>query len=160
MEGHLCILPEGGTSSATHLPKGGHPPIHCRGTRMESIVPWQPHLHPDGWPHQGYSAKGGKRGQHDHGSEGAPVLGGIRHVWTCIRELNPKKTKSHGLYSHLCPHKLGDPSGPVDISSQVSAPDDAEMAETSLKEIPTAPSSTAKTPGPSGGTTPADPGHL
>ena len=37
-----------------------------------------------------------ERGQHDHGSEGAPVQGGIRHIWTCIRSLNPKNNKSHG----------------------------------------------------------------
>ena len=58
------------------------------------------------------------------------------------------------------PHKLGDPSGPVDTSSQVSSPDDAEMAEASLEEIPTAPSPTAETPGPSSGAPPADAGHL
>ena len=38
------------------------------------------------------------------------------------------------------PHKLGDPSRPVDTSSQVGALDDAEMAEASLEEVPTAPS--------------------
>ena len=58
------------------------------------------------------------------------------------------------------PHKLGDPSGPVDKSSQVSAPDYAEMAEASLEEIPAAPSPTAKTPGPSSSAPPADTGHL
>ena len=58
------------------------------------------------------------------------------------------------------PHKLGEPSGPVDASSQVSTPDDAEMVEASLEEIPTAPSPTAKTPGPSGSTPPTDAGHL
>ena len=45
------------------------------------------------------------------------------------------------------PHKLRDPSRPVDTSSQVSTPEDAEMAEASLEEIPTATSPTAKTPG-------------
>ena len=38
------------------------------------------------------------------------------------------------------PHKLGDPSEPVDTSSQISALDDAKMAEASLEEIPAAPS--------------------
>ena len=47
------------------------------------------------------------------------------------------------------PHKLRDPSRMVDTSSQVSTPDDAEMAEASLEEIPTATSPTAETPGPS-----------
>ena len=58
------------------------------------------------------------------------------------------------------PHKLGDPSGPVDTSSQVSTPDDAEMVEASLEEIPAAPSQTAETPGPSCSAPPADAGHL
>ena len=58
------------------------------------------------------------------------------------------------------PHELRDPSGPVDTSSQVSAPDKAEMAEASLEEIPTATSPTAKTPKPSGGAPPTDVGHL
>ena len=46
------------------------------------------------------------------------------------------------------PHKLRDLSGPVDTSSQVSTPDDAEMAEASLEEVPTSISPIAKTPGP------------
>ena len=58
------------------------------------------------------------------------------------------------------PHKLEDPSGPVDTSSQVSAPHDAEMAEASLEEIPTSPSPTAETPGPSSGAPPAGAAHL
>ena len=59
------------------------------------------------------------------------------------------------------PHKLGDPSGPVDTSSQVSTPADAEMMEASLMEILTGPSPTAKTPSPSGGgAPPTDADHL
>ena len=58
------------------------------------------------------------------------------------------------------PHKQGDLSSPVDTSCQVSALDDTEMGEASLWEIPTAPLPTAKTPGPSGSTPPADAGHL
>ena len=63
---------------------------------------------------------------------------------------------------HVSPpsHKLRDPSGPVDTSSQVSASDDAEMAEASLEEIPTATCPTAKTPGPSIGAPPADASYL
>ena len=48
----------------------------------------------------------------------------------------------------------------MDTSSQVSAPDDAEMEEASLEEIPTAPSPIAKTPGPSSSTPTKDAGHL
>ena len=50
----------------------------------------------------------------------------------------------------LPPHKLRDPSRPVDTSSQVSAPDDTEIAEASPEEVPTATSPTARTPGSSG----------
>ena len=58
------------------------------------------------------------------------------------------------------PHKWGDLSCPVDTSSQVRIPDDAEMGEASLGEIPAAPSPTAKTPGPSSSAPPTDVGHL
>ena len=58
------------------------------------------------------------------------------------------------------PHKLRDLSGPVHTSSQVNILDDAEMAEASLEEIPTATSPKAKTPRPSHGTPLADASHL
>ena len=50
------------------------------------------------------------------------------------------------------PHKLREIPELVDTSSQESTPDDAEMAESSLGEIPTATSLTANTPGPNGST--------
>ena len=56
--------------------------------------------------------------------------------------------------------KLGDFPRPVDSSSQVSTPINAEMGDTSLEEIPTASSPTVKIPGPHGGTPPTDAGHL
>ena len=71
----------------------------------------------------------------------------------------PKRLKTVVILTPLL-HKLGDPSGPVDTSSQVSIPDDAEMVEASLEEIPTALSPTAETPEPSSGAPPADAGHL
>ena len=54
------------------------------------------------------------------------------------------------------PHKLRDLSGLVD-TSQVSTPDDAEMVEASLEEIP---SPTVETPGPSGSALPSDVSYL
>ena len=57
----------------------------------------------------------------------------------------------------LPPHKLRDLSRPVDTLSQVSVPDDAEMAETSLEEIP---SPTVETPGPTSGAPPSDASYL
>ena len=71
----------------------------------------------------------------------------------------PKRLNPIVIFTPL-PHKQGDPSRPVDTSSQVGAPDDAEMAEASLEEIPMAPSPTVKTPGPSGSAFPEDAGHL
>ena len=50
------------------------------------------------------------------------------------------------------PHKLRDLSGLVDTSSQVCTPDDVEMAEASLKEIPTTISPIAETLGPAAAT--------
>ena len=48
----------------------------------------------------------------------------------------------------------------MDISSQVSTPDDVEMAEASLEEVPTTISPIAKTPGSRSGTPPTDVSHL
>ena len=73
--------------------------------------------------------------------------------------LTPKRPNPMVILTPL-PHKLRDLSGPVDTSSQVGALDNAEMAEASLEEIPTATSPTAKTQGPSDGTPPADASHL
>ena len=89
------------------LLKNGHPTIHCRGAKTQSAAPWQSLLfHPDCKPCQGFSAKGGRRGQHDHGSEGAPIPGGIRHVWTHIREFHSKDTRAHGP-GHTSAHQTG-----------------------------------------------------
>ena len=60
----------------------------------------------------------------------------------------------------VLPTKLGDFPGPDDTSSQVSTPDDAEMGDASLEEIPASSSPIAETPGPSGGAPPTDVGHL
>ena len=49
------------------------------------------------------------------------------------------------------PTKLEDFPWPVDTSSQVSTPDEAEMGDTSLEETLTASSLTAETPGPNSG---------
>ena len=58
------------------------------------------------------------------------------------------------------PQKLRDLPRPVDISSQVSAPDDVEMVEASLEEVPTTISPIAATPGSRNVTPPADVGQL
>ena len=58
------------------------------------------------------------------------------------------------------PPKLGDLSGPVDTSSQVSTLDEAEKGEASLEEIPAASSAIPETPGPSSGTPTEDTDHL
>ena len=57
-------------------------------------------------------------------------------------------------------HKLRNLSRLVDTSSRVSTPDDAEMAEASLEEVPYTISPIAETPGPSSGTPPTDTSHL
>ena len=66
---------------------------------MQLLLP-----HPNGKPHQGSSAKGRRRGKHDHGNEGASILGRIRHIWTHIREFNPKETRSCGA-DHTSTHQ-------------------------------------------------------
>ena len=60
----------------------------------------------------------------------------------------------------LLPTKPEDFPWPVDTSSQVSAPDDAEMEDASLEEIPTASSPTAEASGPSGDAPPPDVAYL
>ena len=58
------------------------------------------------------------------------------------------------------PHKLKDLSRLVDTSSQVSIPDDVEMAEASLEEVPTTISPIAMTSGFRSGTSPTDASQL
>ena len=57
-------------------------------------------------------------------------------------------------------HKLKDLSGLVDTSSQVSTPDDVEMVEASLEEVPTTISPIAMTSRSRSITPPADMGQL
>ena len=72
--------------------------------------------------------------------------------------LTPRRLNPIVILTPL-PHKLGELSGPLDTSSQVSTLDDADMAEASLEEIPTATSPIAETPGPSDNAPPTDAGH-
>ena len=58
------------------------------------------------------------------------------------------------------PTKPEDFLQPVDTSSQVSTPDDTEIEDASLEEIPTASSPTAETPEPSSGAHPSDGAYL
>ena len=60
----------------------------------------------------------------------------------------------------LLPSKLEDFPKPVDMSSQVSTPNDAEIEDASLEEIPTPSSPTAEAPGPSSDVLPPDVAHL
>ena len=83
----------------------------------------------------------------------------VRELLSQAGNSTPKRLNPVVMLTPL-PPKLGDPSGPVDTSSQVSTPDDAEMGEASLEEIPTAASPIAKTPEPSSGTPTEDAGHL
>ena len=55
--------------------------------------------HPNSQPYQDHSPKTRRRGQHDHGGKRSPVLSNVGHVWSCVRELNPKKTKFH-VHTH------------------------------------------------------------
>ena len=64
------------------------------------------------------------------------------------RSSTPKRPGSLALPSPL-PLKPGASAKPVDISSQVSVPDDAEMYDPTLKEIHASPFHPVKTPGPS-----------
>ena len=84
------------------------------------------------------------------------VLDMSRHV---SGNSTPKRLEPMGLVT-LPPTKLGDLPWPVDTSSQVGAPDDADYGDASLEEIHAASSPTAETPGPSGDAPPTDAGHL
>ena len=93
--------------------------------------------------------KGGRRGQHDHRGKRAPILGaGLDTSEHASGSSTPMKCRSQWSWSHLCPPNLEDFPKPVDMSSQVSTPKDAEMENASLEEIPAPSSPTAEAPGP------------
>ena len=142
-EGHLGILPQGGTNSTacgrisqlevcqllisglqvaypiglnghedpiiTSLPESLANGISLTGGRSIylKVDILQPMVEEPDWkmlPLGGCSAiliaspsrpppKTGKRGQYDHGGKKSPVLDDVRHIWSCVWELNPKKTK-------------------------------------------------------------------
>ena len=71
----------------------------------------------------------------------------------------PKRPNPVVVFTTL-PPKLRNLSEPVDTSSQVSTPDDAEMVEASLEDFPTTISPIAETLRPSNGAPPADARHL
>ena len=71
----------------------------------------------------------------------------------------PKRWEPVVLVTSL-PTKPEDFPKPVDMSSQVSTPNDAEMEDTSLEEIPTPSSPTAEAPGSNGDAPPPDVAHL
>ena len=103
--------------------------------------------------------KGGKRSKHDHGSEGAFIPGGVRHIWTHVRELNTKEIKSHDR-THAPTPETG---GSLQSSGHIipgECPRWCWNGGSLLGEIPNAPSPTAETPGPSSSAPPTDAGHL
>ena len=129
------------------------------GQRTQSTTPWQSLLlHPNAKCHQGSSAKGGKRGQHDNGSEGTSIIGSIRHVWTSVRKLNPKGLNAMVVLTPL-PPKWGIfwSSGHILLGEH---PRWCQDGEASLEEVPTSPLPIAKTPGPNSGTPTKDADHL
>ena len=71
----------------------------------------------------------------------------------------PKRLEPVVLVTPL-PPKWEEFARPVDMSSQMSAPDDAEMEDPSLEEIPATSTPTAWTPGPSSDAPPLDGAHL
>ena len=71
----------------------------------------------------------------------------------------PKRLEPMALVTPL-PPKWEDLTRLVDTSSQVSAPDNAEMENPSLEEIPTTSSLIAGTPGPNSNAPPLDVAHL
>ena len=91
----------------TYLSKGGHPTFHHRGARTQSFTPWwSPSFYLDHKPCQASSAKGGRRGEHDHGGERAPIQGSFGYIWACIRELHSKEVGACGS-SHTFAHQTG-----------------------------------------------------
>ena len=78
------------------MPGNQHPATLGKRARQEDIAPWQMLHYYHIQPYQGHSPKTGKRGQHYHVGKESSILGYIRHVWSWVRELNPKKTKPCG----------------------------------------------------------------
>ena len=142
-----------------HLSKGGHPTIHCGGVRLESVAPWQMPLHPDGQPCQGHSPELEREVSMTMEVRELLSQAKLDMSGQASGNLTPKRPNPMVVLTPP-PHKLRDPSGPVDTSSQMSTLHDAELAEASLEEILTATSPTAKTPGPSGSAPLTDASYL
>ena len=48
-----------------------------------------------------------RRGQHDHGSKESPISSDVEHVWSWVRDLDPKKTKPCGHTYTSTPQAAG-----------------------------------------------------
>ena len=112
---------------------------------------WSLLPHPSTKSHQRSSAKGG---------EEVSMMMEVRELLSrAVLDMSGQmsgnstpKRLNHMVMLIPLPPKLADLSGPVDTSSQVSTPDEAEMGEASLEQIPIAPSPIPKTLGLSSGT--------
>ena len=98
-------------------------------------------------------------GQHDHGSEGASILDGIRHLWACIRGFHPKEARTHGL-SHISTPQTRRFPQTGEYLLQVGTPDEGEMDDSTPEEVHATYFPTTKTPGPSGNVPLLDIAHL
>ena len=88
---------------------------------QEGITTWQILLYPNSQPSQDHSPETRKRGQHDHGDKESPVLGDVRRVLSCVRELDPKKAKPCG-HTHTSTPQAERSLQAGGHLSQVSAP--------------------------------------
>ena len=111
-------------------------------------------------PIRASSTQGRRAGQHDHGSEGAPIPGGIRHLWACIREFHSKETRAHGLSHTLYPPNWKiSPNWWIHPSKWVPQMLPKWMTPPQRRSMPPSPP-TVGTPGPSGDVPLLDIAHL
>ena len=149
------------TQQQTYLPKGGHPTADHGGARTQSSNPQQsPSFYLDHKPCQASSTKVAE-GEVSMTMEVRELLS-----WAALDtsehasgSSTPKRQEPMVLVMPL-PTKPEDFPKPVDTSSQVSTPNDAEMEDASLEEVPTPSSPTAEAPGPSSDAPPPDAAHL
>ena len=117
--------------------RGGPPATHHGGARPESIAPWQMPLILMASPIKTTPLKPER--EVSMTMEVRSLLSRVMLDMTGHMSENPTPTRPNPVVVLTPPpHKLRDLSGPVDTSSQVSTPDDSEMAGASLEEIPTA----------------------
>ena len=144
----------------TYLPEGVHHPVQPGGARTQSSATW--------WSPPSILIASPARPPLPKAEGEVSMTMEVRELlFQAVLDTSehasgssiPKRWEPMVLVTPL-PTKMEDFPKPVDMSSQLSAPNDAEKGDASLKEIPTPSSPTAEALGPSSDAPPSDVAHL